>query len=133
VRAGQDGNLVEVQADADSRVDVLFPLYPQGEKPVRGGKKYELKGRGDREAFVVTDTGGRGAVLAALSQTPFRFDEFTKDGRRDYGALSDHSVTDDTEAGLLDIVERMQGASEHFDYDASIYTSAPRHARSLDP
>ena len=39
----------------------------------------------------------------------------------------------DPEAGLLDIVQRMQGAGEHFDYDASIYTSAPRHARSLDP
>ena len=132
-RATQDGYLVVVHADADGRVHVLFPLDPRGEQQVRGGKKYELKGRGDREAFVVTDTGGRGVVLAALSQTPFRFDEFTKDGRWDYGALSDHSVKADPEAGLLDIVQRMQGAGEHFDYDASIYTSAPRHARSLDP
>jgi len=133
VRAAQDGYLVVVQADADGRVHVLFPLDPQGEQQVRGGKKYELKGRGDREAFVVTDTGGRGAVLAALSQTPFRFDALTKDGHWDYGALSDHAVKADPEAGLLDIVQRMQAAGERLDYDVSIYTSAPRHARSLDP
>lgn len=133
VRAAQDGYLVVVHADADGRVHVLFPLDPQGEERVQGGKKYELKGRGDREAFVVTDTGGRGAVLAAVSQTPFRFAEFAKDGRWDYGALSDHSVKADPEAGLLDIVQRMQAAGEHLDYDVSIYTSAPRHVRSLDP
>lgn len=133
VRAAQDGYLVVVHADADGRVHVLFPLDPQGEQQVRGGKKYELKGRGDREAFVVTDSGGRGAVLAALSQTPFRFDEFTKDGRWNYGALSDSSVKADPEAGLLDIVQRMQAAGEHLEYDVSIYTSAPRRARSFDP
>jgi hypothetical protein len=131
VRAAQEGYLVVVHADG--RVHVLFPLDPQGEQQVRGGKKYELKGRGDREAFVVTDTGGRGAVLAALSQTPFRFDEFTKDEHWDYGALSDHSVKADPESGLLDVVQRMQATGEHFDYDVSIYTSAPRHAPSLDP
>ena len=132
-RAAQDGYLVVVHADADGRVHVLFPLDPQGQQQVRGGKKYELKGRGDREAFVVTDTGGRGAVLAAVSQTPFRFEEFTKDGHWDYGALSDHSVKADPEAGLLDLVQRMQAAGEPVDYDVSIYTSAPRHARSVDP
>lgn len=132
-RATQDGYLIVVHADPDGRVHVLFPLDPQGEQQVQGGKKYELKGRGDREAFVVTDSGGRGAVLAALSPTPFRFDQFTKDGRWDAGALSDRSVKADPEAGLLDVVQRMQAAGEHFDYDVSIYTSAPRRARSLDP
>ena len=132
-RATQDGYLVVVHADADGRVHVLFPLDPRAEQQVRGGKKFELKGRGDRESFVVTDSGGRGAVLAALSQTPFRFDEFTKDGRWDSGALAGQSVKADPEAGLLDIVQRMQAAGEHFDYDVSIYTSAPRRARSVDP
>ena len=132
-RAARDGYLIVVQADADGRVRVLFPLDPQGQQQVRSGKKYELKGRGDREAFVVTDSGGRGTVLAAFSQTPFRFDQFAKAGHWDYAALSDPSVKVDPEAGLLDIVQRMQAADEHFDYDVSTYTAAPRRARPWGP
>ena len=52
-RAAQDGYLVVLHADADGRVHVLFPIDPSGDQQVRGGKKYELKGRGDREAFMV--------------------------------------------------------------------------------
>ncbi len=52
-RAAQDGYLVVLHADADGRVHVLFPIDPSGDQQVRGGKKYELKGRCDREAFMV--------------------------------------------------------------------------------
>src|SRR2546426_8072931 len=75
-QAAEDGNLVVLRADAGGQVRVLFPIDPDGDQQVRGGKKYELKGRGGREAFVVDDTTGHGTVLAAFSETPFRLDQF---------------------------------------------------------
>src|SRR5438034_6881363 len=86
-KAAEDGNLVVLRADASGQVRVLFPVDPDGDHLVRGGKKYELKGRGGREAFVVGDTTGRGTVLAAFAETPFQFDEFEKNGHWDYNAL----------------------------------------------
>jgi hypothetical protein len=62
-----------------------------------------------------------------------RFDHFAKEGHWDYAALSAQSVKVDPETGLVDIVQRMQAADEHFDYDVSTYTSAPRHARPFGP
>jgi hypothetical protein len=132
-RAAQDGYLVVLHADADGRVHVLFPIDPGGDQQVRGGKKYELKGRGDREAFMVTDTSGHGAVLAAFAKTPFVFDRFEKDEHWDYAALSDQFVKVDPEAGLLAIVQRMQSDDEHFEYDVSTYVSRPRDVRPAAP
>ena len=132
-RAAQDGYLVVLHADADGRVHVLFPIDPGGDQQVRGGKKYELKGRGDREAFMVTDTSGHGAVLAAFAKTPFVFDRFEKDEHWDYAALSDQFVKVDPEAGLLAIVQRMQADDEHFEYDVSTYVSRPRDVRPAAP
>src|SRR5436189_6252789 len=48
-KAAEDGNLVVLRADASGQVRVLFPVDPDGDQQVRGGKKYELKGRGGRE------------------------------------------------------------------------------------
>ena len=124
-QAAQDGYLVVLRADAQGHVRVLFPLDPDGNQQVRGGKKDELKGRGGREAFVVDDTSGHGTVLAALAKTPFQFDEFAKNGRWDYSALDDPGVRADPEAGLMDLVQRMHGTAEHFDYDVASYTVSP--------
>src|SRR5713101_7623069 len=82
----------------DPPVRVLFPIDPAGDQPVRGGKKYELKGRDGREAFVVGDTTGHGTVLAAFATTPFQFDQFEKNGHWDYSALDDQAVRADPEA-----------------------------------
>ena len=87
---------------------LLFPLDSDGPQLVRGGKKYELKGRGGREAFVVDDTTGHGTVLAAFSQTAFRLDQFATSGHWDYSALDDQSVRADPEAGLMGLIQRMQ-------------------------
>jgi hypothetical protein len=46
---------------------VLFPLEPQDDQRITGGKKYELKSRGGREAFVADDSSGHGTVLAAIA------------------------------------------------------------------
>src|SRR5213076_96712 len=126
-RAAEDGNLVVLRADAGGHVRVLFPVDPGGDQRVRAGKKYELKGRGDREAFVADDTVGHGTVLAAVAETPFRFDEFEKNGHWDYSALNDSTVHTDPEAGLMDLAQRMQGSETggHFDYDVATYTVSP--------
>src|SRR5437016_12357062 len=117
-QAAQDGYLVVLRADAQGHVRVLFPIDPDGNQQTRGGKKDELKGRGGREAFVVDDTSGHGTVLAAVAKTPFQFDEFAKNGRWDYTALDDPGVR----AGRIDLVQPMQGARDHFDYDVGSYT-----------
>src|SRR5881296_4524762 len=114
-RTAEDGYLVVLRADA-GRVRVLFPIDPNRDQHLRGGKKSELKGRGGREAFVVDDTAGHGTVLAAFSETRFQFDQFTTNGHWDYSALDDQSVRADPEAGLMGIVERMQDTRDHFDY-----------------
>src|SRR3989454_5933944 len=134
-KAAEDGNLVVLRADASGQVRVLFPVDPDGDQQVRGGKKYELKGRGDREAFVVDDTSGHGTVLAALAGTPFRFDQFKKNGHGDDGALDAPGVRADPEAGLMDLVQRMQAAGDHFDFDVAAYTvsSPPRYVGWVYP
>src|SRR5436190_23021078 len=68
-QTAQDGHLVVLRADASGQVRVLFPVDPYGYHPVRGGKKYELKGPGGRQAFFVRDPTGRGTPLAAVAET----------------------------------------------------------------
>lgn len=125
VRAGRAGYLVVLHADPEGRVRVLFPIDPRDDQRVEAGKKYELKGRGGHEPFMVDDTTGHGIVLAALSQAPFRFDEFAQNDRWDYAALAEHRVRGDPEAGLLNLVQRMQPADSHFDYDVATYVVSP--------
>jgi hypothetical protein len=136
-KSAGDGYLVVLRADVDGRVRVLFPIDPQDDQRIAGGKKYELKGRGGREAFVAEDTLGQGTVLAAYSKTPFRFEEFEKGGHWNSAALSG-SVQDmkaDPETQLRDIVQRMQAGGERFEYDFSTYVvqPPPRYVRSLYP
>src|SRR6267142_2346061 len=57
-KSAQDAYLIVLRSDGAGRVQVLFPLEPQGEQQITGGKKYELKSRGGREAFVAEDTSG---------------------------------------------------------------------------
>ena len=134
-QAAQDGNLVVLRADAAGHVRVLFPIDPADDQRVGARKKYELKGRGGREAFVADDTTGHGTVLAAVAETPFRFEQFEKNGHWDYSALSDSTVRADPEAGLMDLVQRMQAAGDHFDFDVAAYTvsSPPRYVGWVYP
>jgi hypothetical protein len=137
-KSADAGYLVVLRADVDGRVRVLFPLDPSDDQRIAGDKKYELKGRGGREAFVADDTTGSGTVLAAYSRTPFRFDQFEKNGHWHADALSGGGLKDvqaDPESQLRDIVQRMQAGGAHFDYDVATYTvaAAPKYVRSLDP
>jgi len=137
-KSADAGYLVVLRADVDGRVRVLFPLDPSDDQRIAGDKKYQLKGRGGREAFVADDTTGSGTVLAAYSKTPFRFDQFEKNGHWDSDALSGGGLKDvqaDPESQLRDIVQRMQASAGHFDYDVATYTvaAAPKYVRALDP
>jgi hypothetical protein len=131
VKSAESGYLVVVRADGDGKVRVLFPLDPQNAQPISGGKKYELKGRGGREAFIADDTRGHGTVLAGFSKSPFRFDSFVRDGRWNSQALSDKQVRDDPESGLLDLVDRMRPSGQHFDFAVATYVVSDQYARRL--
>jgi hypothetical protein len=121
LRVAQDGYVVVLRADVDGRIRVLFPLDPGDDDFVRGGREFELRGRGDRETFFVDDRSGTGTVLAARSAQPFQYDRFVRGDHWDYRALAIDRVQDDPEAGLLDLVTEMAD-SAHFDYDVATYT-----------
>jgi uncharacterized protein DUF4384 len=131
-KSAQDGYLIVLRSDGAGHVRVLFPLDPQDEQRVTGGKKYELKGRGGREAFVADDSGGHGSVLAAISASPFQVDPLTQNGHWNIQALSTPRVRDDPEAGLLELVDRMKTPNQSFDYDVATYIVSQQSARDRD-
>src|SRR2546425_1164086 len=123
VEPTQDGYLVVLHADPYGRVRVLFPLDPTDDDFIRGGQRQELRGRADRDAFVVDDDDGTGTVLAAWMSEPFKYDEFIRKGHWDYRVLRNEAIRNDPLSGLLDIVQRMAGTG-HFEYDAVTYVVA---------
>ena len=120
VRAADDGYLLVLRADGDGRVRVLYPLRPDDEGQITGGKDFEVLSRGNREAFVVDEGPGSGSVLAAWSGQPFRFDDFAKNGHWNYRALTAEKITGDQESGLLELVDRMSDGK--YEYDVAQYT-----------
>lgn len=119
VTAGTDGYLLVLHAEPDGRIHVLFPVDPGDDNYVRGGKTYEVRGRGDRDAFTVYGPRGTGTVYAAFSQDPFQFAGFTLNGHWDYRAQG-FAVGDDPEAALTALAQQMAG-TEQFSYDLSRY------------
>ncbi len=118
MRTEYDGYLIVLHVDPEGRLRVLFPLDPDKDNFIRGDKKYEVRGRGGRESFEVDGT-GRGAVYAAVSRDPFRFDGFTIADHWDYRALAPARLQEDPEPELNDLVRRM--AQGNFDYDVLSY------------
>ncbi|MEP7326105.1 MAG: DUF4384 domain-containing protein [Gemmatimonadota bacterium] len=136
VRTETDGYLLVLRMDGEGRVRVLFPLDPDDSTTIRGGKDYEVKSRGDREAFMVDESTGVGSVLAVISAEPFDFSSYVRGRHWDYRALSDSTDRNDPEASLLDIVDRM--APARYEYDLARYTvvdgrNYPTHARYYGP
>lgn len=119
VKTQDDGYLLVLQVDPDGHLRVLFPLDPNDDAFVRGGKKYEITGRGDRESFMVDQRSGHGTVYAAVSRDPFRFDGYVTGDHWDYAALDDVHVSDKPEADLNEFVQRL--ARSDFDYDVLGY------------
>ena len=72
VRTEYDGYLIVFHVDPEGRLRVLFPLDPDKDNFVRGDKKYEVRGRGGREAFEVDATGrGHGLCRCFPRSIPF--------------------------------------------------------------
>jgi hypothetical protein len=130
-KSAHDTYLIVLRSDGAGRVRVLFPLEPQDDQRISGGKKYELKSRGGREAFVADDSSGHGTVLAAVSESPFRVDQLAQNGRWDTRALSSPRVKDDAESGLLELVQRMRPPGQRFDYDVATYVVSEQYAHDL--
>jgi hypothetical protein len=120
VQTTDDGYLIVFRVDGDGRIRVLFPLDPDADAFVRGGKEYELRGRSDRSTFLADDRGGSGIVYAALSHEPYVVRDFSMNGHWDYDALRLRDSTTDAENDLTAIVARMTNRAR-FDYDAIGY------------
>ena len=129
VRTEDDGYLLVLHVDPDGYLRVLFPLDPDKDNFVRGGKKYEVRGRGDREAFEA-DGKGRGTVYAAVSREPFRFDGFVAGDHWDYRTLAPSRLSSNPEPELNELVRRM--AQGDFDYDLLSYEVIERSAYATD-
>jgi len=121
VEAAREGYLLVLRADEAGTVRVLYPVDPSANGTIQGGKKVEIRGRGDRDAFTVDDAAGSGVVLAAWSPTPFDFTVFQQDGHWDAAQLNLTPLGSDREAGLVDLVQKMSD-QHHFDYDFVTYT-----------
>jgi len=122
VQTAEDGHLVVLHADPEGRIRVLFPLDPSDDDFVRGGRKVEIRGRSDRDAFFVDAGDGSGTVVAVLSPDPLSFDGFVRNDHWDYRSLGPTSEDQrsDPLASLLDVARRMAGES-HFEYDVATY------------
>ncbi|HUL02463.1 MAG TPA: DUF4384 domain-containing protein [Gemmatimonadales bacterium] len=123
VRAQGDGYLLVLRADGEGRVRVLFPLDPGDDGFVRGDRKFEVRSRGDHEAFVIDEQEGTGYVLAAWAPSGYAFDfhDFVRGDHWDPKALDERQEGTEGEQALLDIVQRMVGEG-HFEYDVATYT-----------
>src|SRR5437764_3015729 len=51
VRVRDDGYVVVLHDDADGHVRVLFPVDPGDDNFLKAGQDYEIRSRGDRDAF----------------------------------------------------------------------------------
>ncbi len=117
VRTDLDGFVVVLHAEPDGRIRVLFPVDPGDDYYLTSGQEYEIRGRGDREAFKVYEASGTGVVYAAFSRDPFRFTEFVRGDHWDYQLPDAWIVEQEPDADLTAIVHVMAaGASFQFDH-----------------
>ncbi|MBI2404045.1 MAG: DUF4384 domain-containing protein [Gemmatimonadetes bacterium] len=132
VKTDRDGYVVVLHAEPDGRVRVLFPLDPGDDNYLQGNETYEVRGRGDREAFTAYDSRGTGVVYAAYSPDPFRFDGLVRQDHWDY-RVDAFRVGDDDEADLSELARQM-AAGARFEYDLVRYDVSERVAyRSYSP
>jgi hypothetical protein len=126
IKADRDGYVVVLHAEPDGRIRVLFPLDPRDDNYVRAGETYEVRSRGDRDAFTASDSRGTGTVYATYSQDPLRFDGFVREDHWDY-RVEAFRVGDDPEADLTELARQM-AAGAAFEYDLVSYDVTARVA-----
>ncbi len=128
VRTRDDGYLLVLHVDTDGHLRVLFPLDPRDDDFVRGGRKYEIRGRGGHEAFTADSRTGQGTVYAAVSSDPFKFDGYVLGDHWDYRALAPQRLSSQPENDLNELVRHM--SQDDFDYDILTYDVLDRVAYS---
>ncbi len=131
VRSSNDGYLFVVNVDPSKRVRVLYPLNPGDDAFIRGGKKFDIAGRGGRETFQVDPRLGQGTVYAAVSPRPFHFDQYADGNQWNFRALDAVHGSGDVEADLNDFASKV--AQGTFDYDLLGYSVARRPAYTYAP
>ncbi len=119
VETRDDGYVLVLNRDSDGRLRVLFPLDPKEDNFVKGGHRYEIRGRGDHESFLAGGPGD-GMIFAAVSADPFRLEEFNTQGNWDYTRLTLAPDTRDPERDITELVQRI-ATSRGFDYDIMSY------------
>lgn len=119
VESRNDGYLVVFNYDTEGRLRILFPVDPREENFVQGGRRYEVRGRGDRESFVV-GRDGDGLIYAAVSADPLRFEDLDSGGNWDYDRISIGDNSRDPEADITEVVQRIS-SNRGFDYDVLDY------------
>lgn len=120
VESAEDGFLIVFRVDGDGRVRVIFPIDPDLDPFIRGGRRYELRGRAERETFLADDRSGNGLIYAALSQEPYDFRRYASGDHWDYANLRLSAWDADAEPELTEFVKRMAG-SGRFTYDVLGY------------
>lgn len=128
VSVRDDGYLLVLRLSPDGYMRVLFPVDPGDDNFVRGNGSYEIRGRGDRDAFTVSSQSGTGTVYAAWSTEPFRFDGYVLGDHWDYRVLDGTQMSGDAEAALTQLAQNM--STGHFDYDLTSYSVARQVASS---
>jgi len=133
VRVRDDGYVVVLHEDANGHVRVLFPVDPGDDNFLKAGQDYEIRGRGDRDAFQVT-ANGSGTVYAAVALDPYHFDNVVRNNHWDYAKLDgdDSAASNSAEATMTSIVEQMADGN-HFDYDLTTYVADDEYASTSRP
>jgi hypothetical protein len=115
VQTLEDGYLVVLHVDPDGHLRVVFPVDPTDDNFIKGGKKYEVRGRAGRETFDVDNRTGHGTIYAAVSKSAFRFDDFVVGDHWDYKTIAPNRLPEDPENDVTELVRKMAQGS--FDYD----------------
>jgi hypothetical protein len=128
VDAETSGFLLVLQYDPFGRVRVLFPLDPRDDNRVIAGRRYEVREEAGRFAFRA-EGDGPGLIYSAIARDPWNFDEIVRDGRWDYDRLALDRRSEDPEAELTELVQRLAGPGG-FDYDVQDYRVYGESGRS---
>jgi hypothetical protein len=119
VKTAADGYLLVLRVDTRGNIRILFPIDPSDDAAIRGGHKFEVRARGDREAFTANENRGTGFVMAVRSDQPFTLADFTTGHHWNSAALRVDRNTNDPQAALLGMVDQMTDG--HYDYDVANY------------
>lgn len=118
VNVAKDGYVVVWRVDAEGRVHVIFPVSPGDSGWMKAGRNDEIRSRGDRDAFTISEKPGTGVVIAARSDAPFNFSQYATGDRWNPDAFVLPKDASDAESAVLALIDKM---AAHYDYDAETY------------